>query len=110
MGWDKGLPGFGAGRVRVKRDGATAVSGSRRFDLRLFARRAGAGMVGKVCESKVFLATAEAEELVMEDVTSIRPESDGYRLVNLFGEEAHVRGRIKDIDLLKHRVLLEPIP
>ena len=43
-------------------------------------------------------------------MTSIRPESDGYRLVNLFGEEAHVRGRIKDIDLLKHRVVFESIP
>ena len=63
-----------------------------------------------MCESKVFLASAEGEELVMEDVTSIRPESDGYRLVNLFGEEAHVRGRIKDIDLLKHRVVFESVP
>ena len=61
-----------------------------------------------MCESKVFLATAEGEELVMEDATSITPEGDGFRLVNLFGEQAHVRGRIKDIDLLKHRVVLEP--
>lgn len=63
-----------------------------------------------MCESKVFLAGEEGEELVLEDVTLIRPESDGYRLVNLFGEEAHVRGRIKDIDLLKHRVVFEGIP
>ncbi len=65
---------------------------------------------GEMCESKVFLATAEGEELVLEDVTSIRPEGDGYRLATLFGEQAHVRGRIKDIDLLKHRVVLEPLP
>jgi predicted RNA-binding protein len=63
-----------------------------------------------MCESKVFLETNEGEQLVLEDVTSIRPEGDGYRLVNLFGEQAHVRGRIKDIDLLKHRVVFEACP
>ncbi len=63
-----------------------------------------------MCESKVFLATVEGEKLVLEDVTSIRPEGEGYRLVTLFGEEAHVRGRIKDIDLLKHRIVFESIP
>ena len=63
-----------------------------------------------MCESKVFLATVEGEKLVLEDVTSIRPEGEGYRLVTLFGEEVHVRGRIKDIDLLKHRIVFESIP
>ena len=63
-----------------------------------------------MCESKVFLATEEGERLVLEDVTLIRPDGEGYRLVNVFGEEAHVRGRIKDINLLKHRVVFESIP
>jgi predicted RNA-binding protein len=62
-----------------------------------------------MCESRVYLATAEGEELILEDVTSIRPEGDGYRLVNLFGQQVHVRGRIVDIDLLKHRVTVEPV-
>ena len=63
-----------------------------------------------MCESNVYLATEEAEELVMEDVTSIRPEGQGYRLVSLFGEEKLVRGRIREIDLLKHRLCLNPYP
>jgi len=63
-----------------------------------------------MCESNVYLATEEAEELVMEDVTSIRPEGQGYRLVSLFGEEKLVRGRIREIDLLKHRVVFESVP
>jgi len=62
-----------------------------------------------MCESKVYLATEEAEELVMEDVTSIRPEGQGYRLVSLFGEDKLVRGRIREIDLLKHRVVFESV-
>ncbi len=63
-----------------------------------------------MCESKVYLATTKGEELVLEDVTSVKPEGDGYRLSTLFGEEAHVRGRLKEIDLLKHRVVVEPVP
>ncbi len=62
-----------------------------------------------MCESKVYLATDNGEELVLEDVTSIRPEGDGYLLVNLFGEQVHVRGRLREIDLLKHRVVVEPV-
>lgn len=30
--------------------------------------------------------------------------------MTLFGEQAHVRGRIKEIDLLQHRVVLEAMP
>jgi predicted RNA-binding protein len=63
-----------------------------------------------MCESKVFLATPEGEKLVLEEVAAIRPEGDGYQLVTLFGEQAHVRGRIKEIDLLQHRVVLEAMP
>jgi len=48
--------------------------------------------------------------LVLADVTSITPEGDGYRLVTLFGEQTHVRGRLVNIDLLNHRVVLEPVP
>ena len=47
---------------------------------------------------------------MLEDVISIVPEGEGYRLVNLFGEEAQVRGRIKHIDLLKHRIVFECSP
>jgi len=63
-----------------------------------------------MCESNVYLATSEGEQLVLADVTSIKPEGDGYRLANLFGEQVSLRGRIKDIDLLKHRVVFEDIP
>ena len=61
-----------------------------------------------MCESKVYLATETGEELVMEDVTSIKPEGDGFMLVSLFGQQVHVRGHLREIDLLKHRVIVEP--
>ncbi len=63
-----------------------------------------------MCESKVFVDKGEGEELVLADVISIRPEGDGYRLVTLYGEQTLVRGRIKEVDLLKHRVVLQASP
>jgi len=62
-----------------------------------------------MCESKAYLATAEGEQLVLEDVASIREENEGYRLTNLFGEQIHLRCRIRDIDLMKHRIVFEPV-
>ena len=61
-----------------------------------------------MCESNVYLATTDGQELILKDVTFLKPEGDGYRLATLFGEERHVRGRLREIDLLKHRVVLEP--
>ena len=63
-----------------------------------------------MCESSVFLATETGEQLVLAEVTAILPEEDGFLLTTLFGERKHVRGKLKQIDLLKHRVILEPGP
>lgn len=63
-----------------------------------------------MCESRVLLATPEGEQLVLDDVVSIRPDDEGFLLVNLFGERAHLRGRIKEFDLLKHRLVFEAEP
>jgi predicted RNA-binding protein len=63
-----------------------------------------------MCESRVLLATPEGEQLVLDDVVTIRPDEEGFLLVNLFGERAHLRGRIKEFDLLKHRLVFEPEP
>ena len=64
-----------------------------------------------MCESKVFVASDEGgEELVLEEVVSIRPEADGFLLVSLYGERRQVRAQLREIDLLNHRVVLQPIP
>jgi len=61
-----------------------------------------------MCESKAYLVTAEGEQLVLDDVASVREESGGYRLTNLFGEQVLLRCRIRQIDLMKHRMVFEP--
>jgi predicted RNA-binding protein len=61
-----------------------------------------------MCQTAAYVLEEEKETLVLEDVTSITPEDRSLRLLNLFGEERVIRGRIKLIDLLAHRVIIQP--
>jgi predicted RNA-binding protein len=47
---------------------------------------------------------------VLRDVVSVAPIEGTIRMVNLFGEEKVVQGRIKQIDLLAHRILIQVGP
>ena len=62
-----------------------------------------------MCEAKVYLETEGGRELVMDDVVTIRPTAQGLRLIDLFGEEKSVAAGIKELKLLDHVVLLEPL-
>ncbi len=59
-----------------------------------------------MCQTVAYLLSDGKEVLLLEDVVSIVPGTDGIRMVNLFGEERTVQGRIKQIDLLTHRVII----
>ncbi len=59
-----------------------------------------------MCQTVAYLLSEGKEVLLLEDVVSIVPGADGIRMVNLFGEERTVHGRIKQIDLLAHRVII----
>lgn len=62
-----------------------------------------------MCEAKVYLEAEGERELVMDDVVTIKPVPQGLSLVDLFGEEKSINASIKEIKLLEHVVLLEPI-
>ena len=55
-----------------------------------------------MCQATVYLD----EEKVMEDVIWLEPTPDGVLLRTFFGEPTEVKGTLRGIDLLKHRVLL----
>ena len=59
-----------------------------------------------MCEAKVYRTGDPTGKPVMEDVILLQPEGDEYLLVNLFGEQKRVRGRIEKIDFLRHTVYL----
>ena len=43
---------------------------------------------------------------MLQDVVNITPEGPTLKLVNLFGEEKVIEGRIRQIDLLSHRIIV----
>ncbi|MBN2333792.1 MAG: CooT family nickel-binding protein [Deltaproteobacteria bacterium] len=62
-----------------------------------------------MCQSNAFLIKENGtEEMVMENVSLITPLEDGsLELTGLFGERLNVKATIKEMDLLKHRILIQ---
>ncbi len=60
-----------------------------------------------MCEANVYLLRAGKEELVLEDLSILRPGKDEVYLQNIFGEQKTIRARIKEMNLIDHRILLE---
>jgi len=60
-----------------------------------------------MCEANAYLIKAGKEELVLEDVSILRPEENGLYLQNIFGEQKYIKARVKEMNLIDHRILLE---
>ncbi len=60
-----------------------------------------------MCEANAYLIKGGKEELVLEDLSILRPEKDELYLQNIFGEQKKIKARIKEMNLLEHRILLE---
>jgi predicted RNA-binding protein len=62
-----------------------------------------------MCEANTYLLKEGKEELILEDLVILRPEQDGIYLQNIFGEQKRVKARIKELNLVEHRVILEQL-
>jgi predicted RNA-binding protein len=61
-----------------------------------------------MCEANAYLETEGNEELFMKSVDVIQPESENRLLmVDIFGDQKILHGKIKKISLLNHKILLE---
>ena len=63
-----------------------------------------------MCQTSAYIMRDGQEELVLQDVITVAPEQGAIRMVNLFGEEKTVPGRIRRIDLLAHRIIIQSGP
>jgi predicted RNA-binding protein len=59
-----------------------------------------------MCQTAAYLVREGKEVLLLEDVVSVTPEGPTLKMVNLFGEEKVVEGKIRQIDLLTHRITI----
>ena len=60
-----------------------------------------------MCEANAYIYQNGKEELYLENVDIMRPEEGKIYLRNLFGEQKIFHGEIKEISLLKHKIVLE---
>ncbi len=60
-----------------------------------------------MCEANAYLLKEGKEELILEDLMILRPEQEGLYLQNIFGEQKRIKARIKELNLVEHRVILE---
>ena len=61
-----------------------------------------------MCEASAFFFKDGKEELLLESVDEVTPEGDrAFRLVNIFGEQKIVRGKLKSMNLVNHKILFE---
>jgi len=63
-----------------------------------------------VCEANAYIRQGDSEELLMEQVDIIEPSELGLRLVDIFGRQKLIQAKIKDMNLLNHKIILEKIP
>lgn len=60
-----------------------------------------------MCQSRVVTFRAGQEQVLMDDVVMVRPEGEDLHLEDLFGQRKVVRGRIKELQLMDHRIIIE---
>ena len=58
-----------------------------------------------MCQATVYLG----DHMIAQEVTGLEVTEDGVCLTAFFEEPEVVPGRVRHIDFLKHRVLLEPL-
>lgn len=58
-----------------------------------------------MCQATVYLD----DKLIMQDVMLVEPVPEGIRLIALFEAVQVVPAAIRQIDLIKHRVILESL-
>jgi predicted RNA-binding protein len=59
-----------------------------------------------MCEADAYLIKDGIKRVIMESVEIMRPEGDSIYLENLFGERLQIKARIKEMNLVNHRILL----
>lgn len=59
-----------------------------------------------MCESNAYLVKDGHEELLMESVCLVKPQEDTVLLKSLFGEEQTIQGKVKEMDLTGHKIVL----
>ena len=62
-----------------------------------------------MCEANAYLRNGDAEELFLEKVDKVTPEDGQLILENIFGQKKMIRGIIRELALVDHRIVIERV-
>lgn len=60
-----------------------------------------------MCEANAYVLKEGKEELILEDLMILRSEGKELYLQNILGEQRRIKARIKEVNLIDHRIILE---
>lgn len=63
-----------------------------------------------MCETNVYIEKDGTCKLYFENVDILKPEQGKIYMKNLFGEQKIFEGSIKEISLIKHKIILSEMP
>ena len=61
-----------------------------------------------MCEANAYIFRGDKEELILESVDLIKPQDDdGFLLVDIFGSQKTIKGKLKEMNLVDHKIIFE---
>lgn len=60
-----------------------------------------------MCEANAYFVKDDKEELLMERVDRVVPQNGEIYLESIFGQRKTIAARIKELNLVDHRIILE---
>lgn len=60
-----------------------------------------------MCEANAYVKNNGSQELLLESVDKITPEGDMLVLENIFGQRKMIKGRIVEMALVDHKIIIE---
>lgn len=61
-----------------------------------------------MCEANLYMLNKDGEEeLLLEAVDKLIPREDGILLENIFSQRKIVKGKIKEMKLVDHKIVIE---
>lgn len=60
-----------------------------------------------MCEVNVYLEKNGKQKLIFKEVATITRPGEKWVLVNIFGKEKYIKGKIKEMKLLEHKIIFE---
>lgn len=60
-----------------------------------------------MCEANAYLLKEGKEELILEAVDKVENDGGEIKIENIFGERKVIRGNIRSMSLVNHKILIE---